>query len=76
MNAENKIPLSAMQNRLQAIEHYDNPEQAFETLLYGWNRQRKATASALHQLKKQGFMTPYMAHQFAAYCGYPIDRET
>ena len=71
-----KILLTDMKARLQAIEHYDNPDVAFDTLLYSWNKYRKASSESLVSIKKRGSMSSYLARSFAQYCGYPIDRNT
>ena len=63
-----------MKARLQAIEHYDNPDLAFDNLLYSWNKYRKATSESLSSIRKRGSMSAYLARSFAEYCGYPIDR--
>lgn len=36
MNKKNKIPLTQLQQRLQAQMHYRHPERAFRILLYCW----------------------------------------
>ena len=36
MKQSNKIELTTLRDRLQAIEHYDNPNYAFGELLGAW----------------------------------------
>ena len=73
MREENKIRLSDMQNRLQAIMHYDNPESAMKTLLYGFEKWSKRVGWA-RNTRFNGFMSPSVAREFANYVGLPIHK--
>ena len=72
---ERKITLSDMLNRLQERMNYEEPEEAFDTLLYSWNKHRGASSASLASIKQRGTMSTTLARSFAEYCGYPIDRK-
>ena len=40
MKEENKISIDSMRKKLQAVEHYDKPEKAFNDLLFGFAKAR------------------------------------
>ena len=75
MDKKNSVYISDMLNRLQAIEHYPNPKQAFDALLYGWRKRNGIKTETMHFWRKRDWMTRYYARSFAEYCGYPIDRK-
>ena len=65
----NKIALSELLDNLQKIEQYDNPQKAFNTILYGWRvTRRKQTTEWLHELRKRNFISTLLAEDFARYC--------
>ena len=68
------VRLADMRDRLQAIQHYDDPDEAFEILLYSFTKFKGLPASWKFQIKKQGHMSAYFAMLFAEYCGYPIHK--
>lgn len=74
MKEEKKIPLDSLRDNLQARMHYKNPDYALKVLLICFARKRKYFSGWAGSVKKKGWMSPYVARQFAEYCGYPIDR--
>jgi hypothetical protein len=50
--------------------NYQNPEFAFDVLLYGWAKSRKHHRNWLSDVKRRNWMTLPMARDFAHYCGY------
>lgn len=68
MSKAKKISLSAMLERLQEIEHYKNPNTAFNALLYGWCVATRHSAAWLYNIKKRNEMSMLMAGHFASYC--------
>ena len=75
MKEENKVYLSDMQKRLQDRMNYDNPGYAFHTLLICFGHFKKHKTGWAGRIMSQGWTTPYIAHEFAKYVGYPIDRD-
>ena len=74
MNVKNKIYLSDMLQRLQARMNYKDPQYAFHTLLLCFGHFKKHKTGWAGYLMRQGWMSPYMAREFAKYVGYPIDQ--
>jgi len=74
MRKENRVYLSDMRQRLQARMNYDDPHKAFHTLLLGFAKFRKHKTGWAGNIMRQGWTTPYIAHEFAKYVGYPIDK--
>ena len=74
MNVENRIYLSDMLQRLQARMNYKDPQYAFHTLLLCFGHFKKHKTGWAGYLMRQGWMSPYMAREFAKYVGYPIDQ--
>ncbi len=74
MNVKNKIYLSDMLQRLQARMNYKDPQYAFHTLLICFGHFKKHKTGWAGYLMRQGWMSPYMAREFAKYVGYPIDQ--
>lgn len=82
MTEINRIPLSVLRDNLQAIMQYDEPQEAFEALMYGFfihkskiKDRKAAKTSAVHSVecaKKSGSMHFNKAREFARYCGYNI----
>ena len=72
MKKEQKIQLSFLKERLQSRLHYDDPEYAFDVLLYGWCKHRKHRTNWLSDVKRRGWLSLAMARDFAAYCGYEL----
>ena len=70
MRLQEKINLSALCERLQSRMHYQNPEFAFEVLLFGWCKKRHHATNWLSDMKRRGWMSLAMARDFADYCGY------
>ncbi|MBR4564971.1 MAG: hypothetical protein IKO26_11020 [Paludibacteraceae bacterium] len=69
------VSVNVLRDNLQRIEHYDNPDRAFETLLYGFYKKRYgvcAANSAAQRTLKRGCLTVRMAKLFARYVGYDI----
>lgn len=66
------VLLADMRDRLQAIQHYDNPEKAFDWLLYGYMKHTGRSTAWKCQVVKRGCMSYSFAKDFANYCGYPI----
>ena len=74
MREENRVYLSDMLQRLQARMKYDDPHKAFHTLLLCFGKFKKHKTGWAGQIMRQGWTTPYIAHEFAKYVGYPIDK--
>ena len=74
MTEENKIYLSDMQQRLQARMNYASPRESFHTLLLCFGHFKKHKTGWAGQIMRQGWMSSYIAHEFAKYVGYPIDK--
>ena len=75
MKEDKKIPVNELFERLQQQMNYEEPEKAFDTLLYSWNKHRGASSASLASIKQRGTMATTLARSFAEYCGYPIDRK-
>jgi hypothetical protein len=54
--------------------NYTDPQNAFHTLLLCFGRFKKHKTGWAGYFVRQGWMTPYIAHEFAKYVGYPIDK--
>ncbi|MBR4705874.1 MAG: hypothetical protein IKP02_09845 [Paludibacteraceae bacterium] len=74
MNVKNRIYLSDMLQRLQARMNYKDPQYAFHTLLICFGHFKKHKTGWAGYIMRQGWMSPYMAREFAKYVGYPIDQ--
>ena len=74
MNVKNRIYLSDMLQRLQARMNYKDPQYAFHTLLICFGHFKKHKTGWAGNIMRQGWMSPYMAREFAKYVGYPIDQ--
>ena len=74
MNVKNRIYLSDMLQRLQARMNYKDPQYAFHTLLLCFGHFKKHKTGWAGNIMRQGWMSPYMAREFAKYVGYPIDQ--
>ncbi|MBR6830197.1 MAG: hypothetical protein IKM83_06255 [Paludibacteraceae bacterium] len=72
MKEEKKIQLVELRERLQSRLHYEDPEWAFEVLLYGWCKKRGHSTNWLCDVKRRGWMSLALARDFAHYCGYMI----
>lgn len=72
MKKEERISMSELQGSLQKQLHYDDPDFAFEVLLYGWCKKRHHSTNWLSDVKKRGWMSMELAREFAAYCGYEL----
>ena len=72
MKEEKKIQLVELRERLQSRLHYEDPEWAFEVLLYGWSKKRGHSTNWLCDVKRRGWMSLALARDFAHYCGYMI----
>lgn len=72
MKNGNKILLQTLRDRLQARLYYQDPDFAFEVLLYGWCKKRKHSTNWLSDVKRRGWLTLPSARNFADYCGCPI----
>ena len=72
MKEEKKIQLVELRERLQSRLHYEDPEWAFEVLLYGWSKKRGHSTNWLCDVKRRGWMSIALARDFAHYCGYMI----
>ena len=73
MRNEKRIKVAEMQRRLQARMNYKNPERAMNILLLGFQKARKYIGWAMNA--RRNGMIPSVAHEFAEYVGYPIDRD-
>ena len=63
-----KIPLSVLKDRLQAIEHYENPDYAFGELLAAWrNHAHKSWYTGA-----KGWLAVDDALSFSEYVGYKL----
>ena len=74
MKESNKIYLANMRDRLQRIQHYDDPVKAFTDLLHAFAHYKKYRIGWAGSIRRQGWMSAYLAHEFAKYVGYPIDK--
>ena len=63
-----KISLDAMCKKLQAIEHYDDPEKAFNNLLFGYAKSRHYPPEWTSRARKKGWLEVNEALRFAKYC--------
>ena len=72
MNQNNRVFLSDMKARLQERMHYENPDAAFDALLYGWAKKFHHGTQWLSMVKKRNWVFVTFAEQFEAYCGYKI----
>ena len=72
MKKTSKIELSDMQDRLQAIMNYDDPKSAFKALLVCFEKAKKYPGW-VRNVRKRG-LSMRVAHEFAEYVGYPIDK--
>ena len=70
MKEEKRICLDYLRERQQSRIHYQDPDFAFEVLLYGWCKKRKHSTNWLSDVKRRGWLTLAMARDFADYCGY------
>ncbi|MBO4249955.1 MAG: hypothetical protein J5884_01740 [Paludibacteraceae bacterium] len=68
MKSNNKIPLLLLQERLQAIEHYNDPARAFSELLGAW---RVWTHKSWYTGAK-GWLSIDDAKSFSDYAGYNL----
>ena len=68
MNPENKIPLLLLQEHLQDIEHYDNPDYAFSELLGAW----RTCAHKSWYTGAKGWLSIDDAKSFSDYAGYNL----
>ena len=74
MNPKRRVALWVLRERLQAIQHYDDPNEAFDILLYGFYKHMHFPRHWRANVLRMGYMSTLVAHEFALYCGYPIDR--
>lgn len=74
MKEEYRVYLSDMQQRLQARMHYDDPQYAFHTLLLCFAKYKKHKTGWAGYILRQGWVSTYIAREFAKYVGYPIDK--
>lgn len=72
MKEEKRIRLEELRERLQSRIHYQDPDFAFEVLLYGWCKKRHHRTNWLCDVKRRGWLTLSSARDFASYCGYMI----
>ena len=72
MKKECIIKLTDMQDRLQAIKHYDDAQFAFKALLVCFEKAKKYPGW-VRNARRRG-LSPKVAHEFAEYVGYPIDK--
>ena len=78
MRHDRKIPLSELQERLQARLHYKKPEVAFRTLLLCWlkhPRFKSPSRTAFNaRARTDGFfwLKDEEVPSFEAYCGYRL----
>ena len=75
MKEENRVYLDDMLRRLQARMNYTHPQSAFDTLLIGFGKHKKHKTGWAGALRRKGWVSTYLAHEFAKYVGYPIDVE-
>lgn len=68
MNEDKKVILSDMLSRLQDYQHYENPHQAFEIILYGWAKQTHHGTQWLSAVKRRDWLSYAHAVSFAKYC--------
>ena len=68
------VMLADMKTRLQARMNYDDPDSAFDSLLFGFGKFMKFSISWKYNILQNGYMSMALAHQFANYVGYPIDQ--
>lgn len=72
MKEEIRITISEMQDRLQSRMHYADPESAMKTLLICFEKAKKYRGWT-RDARRRGVI-PRVAHEFAQYVGYPIDK--
>ena len=73
MSKKNKgVSLELLRERLQARMHYEDPEEAFDALLFGFSRFKKYSSGWKSDVKAAGCMSTKLARDFAIYVGYPI----
>lgn len=68
------VRLTDMRDRLQAIQHYDNPDEAFDILLYSFAKHEELEKDWKCRVIRTGHMSYFFATKFAEYCGYPIHK--
>lgn len=68
MNPKNKIPLRQLQERLQAIEHYTYPDEAFSELLGAW----RTWAHKSWYTGAKGWLSLDDAKSLSEYAGYQL----
>ena len=74
MKETNRIELFDMKARLQSHMHYEKPDEAFDALLLGFEKHTKRYSGFARDARKRGYLPRATAHEFAEYCGYPIDQ--
>ena len=74
MNEENRVYLADMQQRLQTRMNYKDPKSAFNTMLLCFGHYKKHKTGWAGQIRRQGWISHYIAREFANYVGYPIDQ--
>ena len=73
MSKKNKgVSLDLLRKRLQARMHYEDPDEAFDALLFGFSRFKKYSYGWRYDVKAAGYMSAKLASDFAIYVGYPI----
>ena len=68
MKETKKIPLHVLKARLQAIEHYENPDYAFGELLSAW----RVYAHKSWYTGAKGWLAVDDALSFCEYAGYKL----
>ncbi|GEM_PF-5480853 len=71
MKTSNKIPISVLCARLQAIEHYANPQRAFNELLLAW----RVHAHKSWYTGAEGWLSVNDAKSLSEYAGYDLLRK-
>ena len=74
MKEQNRVYLADMLQRLQARMNYRDPQYAFGTLLLCFGHYKKHKIGWSGVIRRQGWMSHYIAREFAKYVGYPIDQ--
>ena len=73
MSKKNKgVSLDLLRERLQARMQYEDPDEAFDALLFGFAHFKKYSYGWKHDVKVAGCMSAKLASDFAIYVGYPI----
>ncbi|MBQ4394745.1 MAG: hypothetical protein II825_05545 [Paludibacteraceae bacterium] len=72
MKKQQNIRLTILRERLQSRLYYDDPDFAFEVLLYGWCKHRGHSTNWLSDVKRRGWLSIAMARDFETYCGYQL----